>query len=79
MAEFTYVGYGTRGYAEYVDVNTGKMLLAEQGGTYEMRPTWQDLPVPPADGLWTEAAKKKAAPKAKSDDQKTDDTTKAGE
>jgi hypothetical protein len=81
VAEYTYIGYGTRGYAAYVDTETEKMLVAEQGKAYDMRPTWQDLPVPPADGLWVvameplETQSRRKTTKATS----ADDTAKAGE
>jgi hypothetical protein len=39
-------------YMDYVNEATGKMLTAEPGGSYDIRVTWDVLPVPPADGFW---------------------------
>lgn len=50
-----YTGSGTRAYHDYLDEATGRMLEAKPGGTYEIRATWDKLPVPPADGHWREA------------------------
>jgi hypothetical protein len=49
-----FTGTGTRRYADYVDVATGQMLTAKPGGQYDIRATWDVLPVPPADGYWEE-------------------------
>ena len=37
---------------DYTDDLTGKMLTAEPGRSYDIRATWDLLPVPPADGFW---------------------------
>jgi hypothetical protein len=37
---------------DYVNASTGQMLVAEPGGSYDIRATWYMLPVPPADGFW---------------------------
>jgi hypothetical protein len=50
-----FTGTGKRAYHDYVDEATGRMLEAEPGGTYEVRATWDKLPVPPVDGFWAEA------------------------
>jgi hypothetical protein len=47
-----YLGSGSRTYMDYIDEATGKMLTAEPGGSYDIRVTWDVLPVPPADGFW---------------------------
>jgi hypothetical protein len=52
---FVYTGSGTRSYMDYCDLATDRMLVAEPGGTYGMRATWDKLPVPPGDGFWEEA------------------------
>ena len=50
-----YTGSGRRAYHDYLDEATGRMLEAKPGGTYEIRATWDKLPVPPADGHWQAA------------------------
>lgn len=57
MAErWQYTGTGAaRSYGDYVDAATGRQLDAEPGGEYEIRTTWDLLPVPPADGWWKPA------------------------
>ena len=41
---------------QYIDVQASTTLVAAPGGTYDMAPAgnW-DMPVPPADGLWSAA------------------------
>lgn len=69
-----FTGAGARTYHDYVDVASGRMLTAEPGRQYEIRATWDKLPVPPADGFWEEVrplaavapeAAAEEAPKAK--------------
>jgi hypothetical protein len=47
-----YTGTELRSYMDYVNNATGQMLVAEPGGSYDIRATWDALPVPPADGFW---------------------------
>ncbi len=49
---YLYTGSAPRPYMDYVDLATGQMLAARPGAQYEMRATWDKLPVPPADGYW---------------------------
>lgn len=49
---YLYTGTGPRPYMDYVDLATDRMLEAQPGVQYEMRATWDKLPVPPADGYW---------------------------
>ena len=53
IASFT--GQSTLGYFSYADTDTGRMLVADPGGTYGIRATEQGLVVPPPDGRWTSA------------------------
>lgn len=56
MDRWQYTGTGSpRSYGDYVDEATGRQLLAEPGREYEIRATWDKLPVPPADGWWKPA------------------------
>jgi len=50
--QYTYIGYGALGYADYIDTATDKMLMAEPGGSYGIRAVNEGAPVPPADGRW---------------------------
>lgn len=52
---FTFTGQGTLGYFSYADTDTGRMLVADPGGTYGIRATEQGLVVPPPDGRWASA------------------------
>jgi hypothetical protein len=48
-----YTGLGQpRPYQDYVDTATGRLLVAQEGGVYEIRAVSEGLPVPPADGWW---------------------------
>ena len=67
---FLYTGTAPRTYQDYVDEATGKMLTAEPGRQHEIRATWDRLPVPPADGFWTDAPPP-PAPKAAKGSAKT--------
>ena len=49
---YLYTGTGMRKYMDYADLATGRMLVAEPGGQYEMRVSDSRFPVPPADGYW---------------------------
>jgi hypothetical protein len=56
MDRWQYTGTGTpRSYGDYVDAATGRQLDAQPGEAYEIRATWDKLPVPPADGWWKPA------------------------
>lgn len=80
---YIYIGDGRRGYFAYVDTDTSEMLIAEPGGTYQMRAVNPNLPVPPEDGRWVGAASETAtatdapvvAPKASSKTAVDDVTT----
>jgi hypothetical protein len=52
---FTFTGQSTLGYFSYADTDTGRMLVADPGGTYGIRATEAGLAVPPPDGRWTGA------------------------
>ena len=52
---FSFTGQSTLGYFSYADTDTGRMLVADPGGTYGIRATEQGLVVPPPDGRWTSA------------------------
>lgn len=47
-----YTGQFKLGYPSYRDAETGKMLVAEPGGTYSIDPVDGVAPVPPPDGRW---------------------------
>jgi hypothetical protein len=49
---FTYTGVSTLGYFSYADTGTGKMLVADPGGSYSIRAIDPGLAVPPPDGRW---------------------------
>jgi hypothetical protein len=53
---FQYLGYAETGYPSFVDEGTGRMLVAEPGGSYAMRAVEEGIAVPPADGRWAPAA-----------------------
>ena len=56
MDRWQYTGTGTaRSYGDYVDAATGRQLDARPGEAYEIRATWDKLPVPPDDGWWKPA------------------------
>lgn len=48
---YAYLGATTLIYQDYLDDATGKMLVAEPGGTYSMSAI-TNAPVPPSDGRW---------------------------
>ena len=50
--QYTYTGYATLGFADYVDNDTDRMLVADPGCSYSMRAVDGKAPVPPADGRW---------------------------
>jgi hypothetical protein len=52
---FTYTGVSTLGYLSYADTGTGKMLVADPGGSYGIRAIDPGLAVPPPDGRWAAA------------------------
>jgi hypothetical protein len=49
---YTYLGGTTLGYSDYADLETGRMLVAEPGGQYQIRAADGISPVPPGDGRW---------------------------
>lgn len=49
---YNYLGASQLGYPAYADLDTGRMLVAEPGGTYGMRAVEAGLSVPPPDGRW---------------------------
>ena len=51
-AAYPYLGGMELWYQGYLDTATGKMLIAQPGGTYSMFPVDPGLPVPPSDGRW---------------------------
>lgn len=67
-AAYTFTGYATCGYPSYADLETGRMLIADPGGTYRMRAINPGLPVPPDDGRWDAVAPAKVTSKAKAAD-----------
>lgn len=64
-AAYMFTGYATRGYPSYADLETGRMLIADPGGTYQMRAINPGLPVPPDDGRWDALVPAKTTGKAK--------------
>jgi hypothetical protein len=48
---YIYRGHATLGYPDYADRATGRMLIAEPGGTYQIRACADGLPMPPG-GPW---------------------------
>ncbi len=55
--EATFNGDATTTYAEYIDAEQARTLVAEPGGTYEIAPAAghaRELPMPP-DGRWKPA------------------------
>lgn len=52
---YAYTGGVVMYYQDYLDVATGKMLVAEPGGSYVMVATDPARPVPPTDGRWAGA------------------------
>jgi hypothetical protein len=54
-AQYTFTGYVTTGYQDYRDTGTGKMLVADPGGSYGIQAIDLQLAVPPPDGRWTAA------------------------
>ena len=55
MTRYQYMGDRTLTFVAYVDVDSDKTLTAEPGGVYAIRPTTQDLPVPPDNINWSVA------------------------
>lgn len=55
MTACRYLGSGSRTYMDYIDDATGRILTAEPDGSYDIRATWDLLPVPPADGFWEDS------------------------
>lgn len=51
---FTFTGYVTTGYQDYRDTATGRMLVADPGGSYGIQAIDLQLAVPPPDGKWAE-------------------------
>jgi hypothetical protein len=51
---YPFLGVTGRSYVQYLDTDTGRMLITEPGGTYTMQPVpgAGNVPVPPGDGLW---------------------------
>lgn len=59
---FNYLGLSTLGYPSYADTDTGRMLVADPGGSYGIRAI-EDGAVPPPDGRWaTPSSGKKTTP-----------------
>jgi len=56
VTAFAYLGTDTRGYVSYADTDTGRMLIADPGGTYGIRAVEEGLAVPPPDGRWASPA-----------------------
>ena len=67
---FTFIGQQTTGWYRYRDAATGSMLVADPGGTYQIRPLEPDLPVPP-DGQWVAAFTASPPAKAKASTSET--------
>jgi hypothetical protein len=54
-ATYEFTGQNTLGYPDFRDTATGKMLVAEPGGSYGIAAI-DGGGVPPGDGRWTEAS-----------------------
>jgi hypothetical protein len=54
-ATYEFTGQNTLGYPDYADTGTGRMLVAEPGGSYGIRAIDGRAAVPPADGRWATA------------------------
>jgi hypothetical protein len=52
VPSYRFTGYGRTGYFAYRDLATGKMLIADPGGVYEMQSVTLMDAVPPGDGRW---------------------------
>ena len=52
---YKFTGTQTLGYFAYGDVSTGRMLVADPGGSYQIRACEEGLAVPPPDGRWVTA------------------------
>jgi hypothetical protein len=60
--KYTYTDQVKRGYFAWVDADTGRMLIAEPGESYNIRAVEDWAEVPPPDGRWVPVtAGKKAA------------------
>jgi hypothetical protein len=59
---FNYTGLNTFGYQDYRDADTGKMLVAEPGGSYQIEAIDGRSTVPPPDGRWSAASGGGGAP-----------------
>ena len=53
--QYTYTGFSTLGFADYVDTATDRMLVADPGCSYGIRAVDGVAPVPPTDGRWKTA------------------------
>lgn len=51
----SYLGSDDRSYPAHRDAATGRMLYAAPGGTYDVQPAADPVPVPPNDGRWEAA------------------------
>ena len=49
---YSFVGLNTLGYPDYRDLATGRMLVADPGGSYGIAAIDSQLAVPPPDGRW---------------------------
>lgn len=50
---YPYLGKTARTYPQYRDAQTGSVLRADPGGSYDIEPAGAlDVAVPPGDGLW---------------------------
>ena len=49
---YSFVGLNTLGYPDYRDLATGRMLVADPGGSYSIAAIDAQLAVPPPDGRW---------------------------
>lgn len=58
---YVFMGLSTTGYPHYARVDTGEMLIAEPGESYQMRAVEEGLPIPPSDGRWEAAGNGKGA------------------
>jgi hypothetical protein len=59
---YSYLGLSTLGYPDFADLETGRMLVAEPGGSYGIRAIDGVAPVPPGDGRWGQAASSDGPP-----------------
>ena len=59
---YDYIGLNTLGYADYRDLATGRMLVADPGESYGIAAINLTDPVPPVDGRWAVATGGGGAP-----------------